>query len=323
MGAREAQIAAEQQGKAQTYLSAVVHRFTHHRAALISLGVLVAVTLLCVFAPYVTAYKPTVPDLTAMLAPPSAQHIMGTNNLGQDVFSQLLFAGRVSLEIGLMAALVGVVLGGIVGAVSGYFGGWTDVILMRIADIFLSIPGIFIILVVTLLVGATTGTIILIIGSIAWMIPARIVRSEVLSLREREFTDAARAAGAASPRIIFREILPNALAPLIVNATIGVGNAIILESIMDFLGAGLNPPNVSWGWMLNQAQSYIEGAWWMSFFPGLAIWIVVLAVNLMGDGLRDALDPTAKALLRSARTRPGRRAMREPVEEPEAAQSAN
>jgi peptide/nickel transport system permease protein len=291
-------VGAEEPGREQSYLSSVVHRFAHHRAALISLGVLVVVTLLCVFAPYVTPYRPGTPDLSAMMAPPSWQHIMGTNNLGVDLFAQTLYAGRISLEIGLMAALVGVVFGGIVGAMSGYYGGWIDTILMRIADVELSIPLIFIILLLALLVGATPGTIILIIGGTAWMVPARIVRSEVLSLRERDFTEAARAAGAHSRRIILREIMPNALAPLIVNATIQVGNAIIIESIMDFLGAGLNPPNVSWGWMLNQAQSYLEGAWWMSFFPGLMIWIVVLAVNLVGDGLRDALDPTAKSLMR-------------------------
>lgn len=302
MVAREDAVAAaqEMQRPEQSYLATVVRRFIHHRMALVAFCVLVLVSLACIFAPVITPYRPTIPDLSAMLAPPSAKHIMGTNNLGMDEFAMVLFGGRISLMIGLLCAVVAIVVGGVVGALSGYFGGWVDNILMRFTDVMLAVPFLFIVLILTLLVGATPWTLIAEIGAFSWMVPARIVRSQVLTLRERDFTEAAKAAGARSGRILLREIMPNALAPVIVAATLLVGQAIIVESIIDFLGAGLNPPNISWGWMLNQAQSYIEGAWWMSFFPGFMIFIVVLSVNLMGDGLRDALDPTAKALLRSA-----------------------
>lgn len=307
--AREAEVAVpeEQQRPESTYLATVARRFSRHRLALVSLGVLVLITLACVFAPLLTPYRPGEPDLSAMMAAPSWKHIMGTNNLGVDLFAQILFGGRISLEIGLVSAVTSVALGGIIGSVSGYFGGWTDIVLMRLTDVMLSVPYLFIVLLLALLIGATPGTIIVIIAAFFWMYPARIVRSEVLTLRERDFTEAAKAAGARSGRIILREITPNALAPVIVAATLQVGNAIVVESIIDFLGAGLNPPNISWGWMLNQAQAYIQGAPWMSFFPGFMIFLVVLSVNLVGDGLRDALDPTSKALLRKAKERTDRR----------------
>jgi peptide/nickel transport system permease protein len=303
--ARDDSVAAAQESRApeSSYLATVARRFVHHRLATIAFGVLLLITLACIFAPFLTPYRPGVPDLSAMLAPPSAKHIMGTNNLGIDEFSMILFGGRISLTIGFMVAVVAILFGGLVGAVSGYFGGWVDNILMRLTDVMLAVPYLFIVLILALLIGATPATITAEIAAFSWMYPARIVRSQVLTLRERDFTEAARAAGARSGRIILREIVPNALAPVIVSATLLVGSAIVVESIIDFLGAGLNPPNISWGWMLNQAQSYIEGAWWMSFFPGFMIFLVVLAVNLMGDGLRDALDPTAKALLRDASPR--------------------
>ncbi len=279
---------------ARSYAWQVTHRFLRHRMAVVAVGVLVMITLACAFANVIAPYPLGVPDLTAMLAPPSLQHLMGTDSIGIDLFTEVLYGGRISLLIGLFSALLAVVLGGGVGALSGYFGGWIDMILMRITDIAMSVPLLFVVLLLALIVGPSPFTIIAIIGFTSWMYPARIVRSQFLSLREREFVEAARAMGMSNTRIIVREIFPNAMAPLIVNATLLVGQAIVIESVIDFLGAGLTPPNISWGWLLNQAQSYISSAPWLSFFPGLMIFLVVLSANLIGDGLRDALDPTAK-----------------------------
>ena len=278
----------------RTYWGMVARRFSHHRVAMVALGVLIVIALACALAPLIAPYSPNQPDLSAVLAPPSARHIMGTDNLGVDLFSEVLYGGRISLSIGLLSALVAVSLGGLIGAVSGYYQGWVDVVLMRITDVALSVPLLFIVLLLALLAGPKPTTVIEIIGATAWMVPARIVRAQFLTLREREFVEAARASGQRDRKIIFREVFPNSMAPLIVNATLLVGNAIVLEAIMDFLGAGLSPPNISWGWLLNQAQAYIANAPWLSFWPGFMIFIVVLAVNLVGDGLRDALDPTMR-----------------------------
>ncbi len=278
----------------RTYGQMVLHRFLRHRMALVAAGVLVLIALSAVFAPLIAPYKPDIPDLNAMLSPPTWQHIMGTDPIGLDLYTQVLYGGRISLSIGLVAAVLSVALGGVVGAASGYFSGWIDIILMRITDVALSVPYLFVVLLLALLIGPTPVSVVLIISSFSWMYPARIVRSQFLSLKKREFVEAARAMGMSTWRIIFRQIFPNAMAPLIVNCTLLVGQAIVIESVMDFLGAGLTPPNMSWGWLLNQGQTYIASAPWLTIFPGIAIFIVVLCVNIVGDGLRDALDPTSR-----------------------------
>jgi len=280
--------------RVRTYGQMVLQRFLRHRMALVAALVLILIALSAAFAPQLAPYKPAVPDLNAMLAPPSAQHIMGTDPIGLDLFTQVLYGGRISLSIGLFAAILSVVVGGLVGSVSGYFGGWIDIILMRITDVALSVPYLFLVLLLALIIGATPVSVVLIISSFSWMYPARIVRSQFLSLKHRDFVEAARAMGMGTGRIMFRQIFPNALAPLIVNCTLLVGQAIVIESVMDFLGAGLTPPNMSWGWLLNQGQTYIANAPWLTIFPGIAIFIVVLCVNVVGDGLRDALDPTSR-----------------------------
>jgi peptide/nickel transport system permease protein len=279
---------------ARTYAQQVLHRFVRHKLAVAAVFVLVLIALASIFAPFIAPYPLGQPDLTAMLAPPSLRHPMGTDSIGIDLFTEVLYGGRISMSIGLAAAILAVVVGGAVGSLSGYFGGVVDMILMRITDVALSVPLLFVILLLALLVGPNPLTVVAIIGFTSWMYPARIVRSQFLSLKEREFVEAARAMGMGTARIILREIFPNAMAPLIVNATLLVGQAIVTESVMDFLGAGLTPPNISWGWLLNQAQSYVSNAPWLAFFPGLMIFLVVLSVNLVGDGLRDALDPTSR-----------------------------
>jgi peptide/nickel transport system permease protein len=271
-----------------------VRRFTHHKAATVAVFVLLAVTLSAVLAPWIAPYPLTQPDLFAVLQPPSWKHLMGTDPLGVDLFTEVLWGGRISLLIGLCSAVLGVSLGGLVGAVAGYFGGFIDTLLMRLTDVALSIPALFLVLVFTRLIGASPEAIILIIGITSWMYPARIMRSQVLSVRERDYVEAARAAGATSSRILWREIAPNAVAPLIVNATMLAGAAIVIEATLDFLGAGLSPPNVSWGLLLNEATSNLVDAPWLAIFPSIMIFLVVLSVNLIGDGLRDALDPTTR-----------------------------
>jgi len=280
--------------RVETFWRMVLRRFVRDRAAMGAALVLVLIALAVALAPVVSPFPLGQPDLSSMLAPPSMHHLMGTDDLGIDLFTEILYGGRVSLMIGLFSALVGVVVGGAIGAVSGYFRGAIDSVLMRITDVGLSVPLLFVVLLLSVLIGPTPVSIIAIIGLTSWMRPARIVRSQFLTLRELDFVEAARAVGAGDARIILREIFPNAMAPLIVNATLLVGQAIIMESVISFLGAGLTPPNISWGYLLNQAQSYVTSAPWLSFFPGLMIFIVVLAVNLVGDGLRDALDPTSK-----------------------------
>ncbi len=277
----------------ESWAHLVFRRFIHHRIAVVAALVLLVIMLAAILAPWVSPYQLGQPDLSAMLAPPSLHHPMGTDDLGIDLFTEVLFGGRVSLTIGVFSALVAVLVGGAIGSVSGYYGGIVDALLMRVTDVGLSVPLLFVVLLLSLLIGPTPVSIITIIGLTSWMYPARIVRSQFLTLKKRDFVEAARAVGMRSARIIVREIFPNAMAPLIVNATLLVGQAIILESVMSFLGAGLTPPNISWGYLLNQAQSFTTSAPWLAIFPGLMIFLVVLAVNLVGDGLRDALDPTS------------------------------
>jgi peptide/nickel transport system permease protein len=281
----------------RSYLGDTVRRFMRHKPATIAVFVLAVIAASAVFAPEISPYPLTQPDLLAVLQPPSWRHLMGTDTLGVDLFTEVLWGGRISLTIGIASALLGVTLGGLVGAVAGYFGGIVDTVLMRVTDIALSIPALFLVLVFTRLIGASPVAMVVIIGVTSWMYPARIMRSQVLTVRERDFVEAARAVGSTNGRIIWREIVPNAVAPLIVNATLLAGAAIVIEATLDFLGAGLAPPNVSWGLLLNEAQSNLVDAPWLAIFPSIMIFLVVLSVNLIGDGLRDALDPTTRRRL--------------------------
>ncbi|WP_053959412.1 ABC transporter permease [Sulfobacillus thermosulfidooxidans] len=267
-----------------------IGRFKSHRPALLGLVLLTIVTLASILAPVIAPYPLNAPDLNALLAPPSFHHLMGTDDVGIDLFTEVLYGGRVSIAVGIFSAIVAITVGTAIGSTAGYYGGIIDGILMRLTDIALSTPVLFIILLVTALTGPHPVTVVLVIGLTAWMFPARILRSQFLTFKSRDFVEAARAMGMTDTRIIIRHILPNALPPLIVNATLLVGQAILTESTMSFLGAGLQPPNISWGYLLNQAQTYLTTAPWMAFFPGLMIFIVILSVNLVGDGLRHALD---------------------------------
>lgn len=263
-----------------------------YRVGVAGLAFLAIVTCAAIFAPWLAPYHLNQPDLNAMLTPPSIHHLMGTDEVGIDLFTEVLYGGRISLTIGFASAFVAVLIGGAVGSFAGYFGGWVDALLMRITDVGLSVPLLFVILTLTVLLGPTPTTIIEVISLTSWMYPARLVRSQFLTLKHRDFVAAAKVMGMGNTRVMFHEILPNALAPLIVNATLLVGQSIVLESVMSFLGAGVTPPNISWGYLLNQAQGYVSTAPWLSFFPGVMIFFVVLSINVVGDGLRDALDPS-------------------------------
>jgi peptide/nickel transport system permease protein len=257
------------------------------------LAVLLALVLICALAPVVFPLEPDAVDLRAYQKPPSVAHWLGTDSSGRDVLSRLIYGGRVSLSVGLVAVGIYVTLGLLVGSVAGYWSGWVDSLLMRLADVFMAFPRLIIIITVAALVGPSIYNVMLIIGLLGWPPTARIVRGMFLSLRERECVAASRAIGASPVRIIARHLLPNVLAPVIVAATFGTAEAILLEASLSFLGLGVQPPMASWGNMLNAAEdiAILQSMPWLWLPPGLMIAVTVLSLNFVGDGLRDALDP--------------------------------
>ncbi|HEY5427068.1 MAG TPA: ABC transporter permease [Candidatus Tumulicola sp.] len=286
-------------------------RLRRHKLAVAGLVALILMVSAAVFAGQLAPLDPNAIDNVHWQGtplPPCFQdasqcfgHLLGTDEVGRDLLSRLLFGARISLMVGLFAVLMEVLIGTTLGAIAGYYGGWIDWLLMRITDVFLSIPLLPLLLVLTAIVAASSskaalnfGVIVLIIGALSWMSVARLVRASFLSLREREFAEAARAVGNNDGRIIFRHLLPNAVAPIVVQATLDVAGVIVLESTLSFLGLGIQPPTASWGNMLSNAQSNLQTAWWAAVFPGLCILITVLAINYIGDGLRDALDPNMR-----------------------------
>ena len=286
-------------------------RLRRHKLALAGFVVLGIMVLSAVFANQLAPFDPNYIDNVHWQGtplPPCFQdastcggHQLGTDEVGRDLLSRLLFGARISLTVGLFAVLMEVLIGTILGAISGYYGGWVDWLIMRVTDVFLSIPLLPLLLVLTAIVAASSskaslsfGVIVLIIGALSWPTVARLVRASFLSLREREFAEAARAIGNSDRRIIFRHLLPNAVAPIIVQATLDIAGVIITESTLSFLGYGIQPPTASWGNMLANAQANMQQAWWAAVFPGLCILLTVLSINYIGDGLRDALDPNMR-----------------------------
>ena len=255
------------------------------------LALIVVMFLIAGFASFLAPYDPGKTDVSLKLKPPSFQHYVGTDQLGRDVFSRMLHGSRISLSVGFVAVAISIFIGILLGAVAGYYGGWVDSILMRFVDTMLCFPSFFLILTIVALMGPKILNIMIVIGITSWMGTARFVRAEFLSLRERDYVQAAQALGVKDYRIIFRHILPNALAPVFVSATLKVASAILIEAGLSFLGFGVQPPEPSWGNILTEGRTYIFDAWWLTVFPGLAILITVLSFNLMGEGLRDALDP--------------------------------
>ena len=274
------------------------HRFVRvlRRNAMFILGLIIVlgVTFAAVFAPLIAPFDPNELHLDAILKAPCAEFPLGTDRLGRDVLSRLLYGGRVSLWVGFVAVGISISIGALLGLVSGYFGGLVDEIVMRFVDIMLCFPSFFLILAVVAFLEPSLFNIMVVIGLTSWMGVARLVRAETLTLREREFVSAARLAGTSTWRIMTRHILPNAMAPVTISAILGIGGAILIESGLSFLGLGVQPPQASWGNMLMDEKSVIEEASWLSLFPGLAILITVLGYNLLGESLRDFLDPRLK-----------------------------
>lgn len=271
-------------------------RFKRHRLAIVSAVILLLLALACVFVDAISPYTFSQQDLTRRMEGPGLQHYFGTDVLGRDQFTRVLYGGRISLAVGLAVALSAGVIGGVLGAVAGYYGGWIDNLIMRVTDLFLAIPFLVILIIGAkwaeqALPGGPLFDIVVILTLFFWMPDARIVRGIFLSLKEKEFVEAARASGASNLRIIFWHMLPNAFGPMIVNVTLLVAAAILTESALSFLGFGIQPPTPTWGNLLNSNRTVMLLAPHLVFFPGLAILITVLCVNFLGDGLRDALDP--------------------------------
>jgi len=259
--------------------------------ALAGFIIIVLVFLLSMLAPFVAPYDPNDINVKAILLEPSMQHWMGTDGLGRDVLSRMLHGGRISLLVGLVAVGISTAIGIILGTIAGFYRGWIDTFIMRLVDVMLSIPSFFLILAVIAFLTPSIINIMIVIGLTSWMGVTRLVRAEFLSLNEREFVTASRTLGARDARLIFTHLLPNSLTPIIVSAVLGVAGAVLMESGLSFLGLGVQAPQASWGNILTDGKEYIQFAWWLSLFPGLAILITVLGYNLLGEGLRDALDP--------------------------------
>jgi len=272
----------------------VWRRFRKNRLALVGLCFIIFLILVAIFAPLIAPYGFAERTPGAFREPPSTTHWFGTDTIGLDVFSRVVYGARISLRVGIIATAIAVVIGLVLGAVAGYFGGKTDGLIMRVTDVFLSIPYIILAIAIASVFGKSVNSVIIVLGFTGWLGLCRIVRASFLSLNRLEYVEAARSLGFSNTRIIFRHMLPNALQPVIVYATISVGSIILAEAALSFLGVGPTPPTPAWGLMVAEAKSTLAVAPHMLFFPGMAIFLTVLAFVFIGDGLRDALDPKLK-----------------------------
>jgi peptide/nickel transport system permease protein len=271
----------------------MIRRFLRYRPAIFGAVVIVFLVLIAIFAPWIVHQDPYHQDYSQLKAPPSAEHLLGTDPLGRDVLSRLVYATRVSLSVGLIAVAIYLVIGTLLGAIAGYYGGWVDGLIMRITDTVMCFPTLIIIITVVALIGPSLTNIMIVIGLISWPSIARLVRGQFLSLREMDFVTAAHCLGIPDRRIILRHLLPNCIGPITVAATFGIASAILTEASLSFLGLGVPPPQPSWGQMLTDAQklSILASMPWLWIPPGVMISLTVLCVNFVGDGLRDAFDP--------------------------------
>ncbi len=253
--------------------------------------VVIFLFVISILSPWIAPYDPSAINLKKVLVSPSVNHIFGTDQLGRDIFSRMIWGSRISLKVGFVATGISILIGAILGALAGYYGRWVDAIIMRFVDIMLCFPSFFLILAVIAILEPSIWNIMIVIGLTSWMGVTRLVRADFISLKERDFVQAAKIIGAGDFRIIFSHILPNAMASVLVAATLGVAGAILTESALSFLGIGVQPPTPSWGNILTAGKDNIDIAWWLSLYPGLAILITVLGYNLLGEGIRDSLDP--------------------------------
>ena len=265
--------------------------FAGNKLAMGGFAIVLILFVVSLLAPWISPYEPTAIDLRNVLAAPSWQHPLGTDQLGRDILSRMIWGSRISLKVGFVSTGIAIIIGALLGAVAGYFGRRVDALIMRIVDIMLCFPTFFLILAVIAFLEPSIWNIMLIIGLTNWMGITRLVRADFITLKERDFVKAARVIGAGNWRIIFIHILPNAMASLLVAATFGVAGAILTESALSFLGIGVQPPTPSWGNILTDGKDNIDIAWWLSLYPGLAILVTVLGYNLLGEGIRDSLDP--------------------------------
>lgn len=267
------------------------YRFLRNRLAVAGGVVVVSLFVVSILAPWIAPYDPNEINIDRVLEPPSPEHLFGTDQLGRDVLSRIIWGSRISLKVGFVATGIAIVIGAVLGAVAGYYGRWVDSVIMRFVDVMLCFPSFFLILAVIALLEPSIWNIMIVIGLTGWMGITRLVRADFISLKERDFVQAARVIGASDSTIIFRHILPNAMASVLVAATLGVAGAILTESALSFLGIGVQPPTPSWGNILTAGKDNIDIAWWLSLYPGMAILVTVLGYNLLGEGIRDSLDP--------------------------------
>jgi peptide/nickel transport system permease protein len=271
----------------------VLRRLVRHKSAVVGFSIIVVLIFSALTAPVIAPYDP-IAISSDVLKPPSAKHAMGTDNLGRDILSRVIYGARVSLQMGFIAVAIAATLGTAMGVIAGSYGGIVDNVLMRMVDALMAVPGILLALTVAAMLGSGLHNAMIAVG-VAW-IPsfARILRASVLQVKAMPYVDAARSLGSSTPRLIWRHILPNALTPVLVLTSLGVGTAILIGATLSFLGVGARPPTAEWGIMLSDGRQFMRSAWWIMTFPGLAITVAVLAANLLGDGLRDVLDPRMK-----------------------------
>jgi len=275
-------------------------RLKKNKLAMFGLYLVIIIVLAAIFAPFITKYDPYTQLIwtegrAAQLAPPSAKHWFGTDVYGRDIFTRVVYGARISLQIGIASVLISVLIGVPLGAIAGYYGGWVDDAISWLINVIFAFPFLLFVLAIVAYLPPSLIIMYVAIGVVNWASIARVVRGQVLSVKEKEYVEAANALGARDFRVIFKHIIPNVLAPVIVQATLRVGNIIMLEAALSFLGFGVQPPEPSWGYMINQGYQFLlAGKWWWSVFPGIAIMMLVLGFNLLGDGLRDALDPRLK-----------------------------
>jgi len=277
-----------------TFSQDVWRRFQRNRLAVLGAAIVVLLVVVAVFADVVAPYSPTLVNLNAQFEPPSLQHPFGTDYFGRDILSRVIHGARISLVIGLVPTVMALAFGTVVGVTAGFKGGKIDTVLMRLGDIVMAFPSLILAMVVTYTLGASLFTLFIALAVVGWAGAARVVRAQTLSLRQRDFVTASRSVGVGQAGIMYRHIIPNCLAPILILLTLGIPGAIMAEAGLSFLGVGAQPPTPSWGLMVNEGQEYLFSAPWASIFPGLAILVTVLAFNFVGDGLRDALDPFLK-----------------------------
>lgn len=291
--ASDALTRAGQQRRIRTQWELMASRLIANRLAVVGGVIILVMIIAALAAPLLTSHDPVAMTLSDRQLPPSRDHFFGTDEFGRDVFTRVLYGGRISLRVGIIAVGIGMIVGSVIGLVAGYFGRWFDMVSQRFIDVMLAFPDLILALAIVAVLGPSLTNVMIAIGISSIPVYARVMRGQVLSLREKEYVEAARAAGAGHMRLIFRHILPNALSPIVVIATLGIAAAILAGAGLSFIGMGAQPPSPEWGAMLARGREFLRNEWWIATFPGIFIAITVLGFNLLGDGLRDALDPRA------------------------------